>query len=494
LTPSASVMYLLPPICLLAGGFLIVLADLVVVKPERVVRVAWWLALIAILASGVTSFVVGRDDVTRIFAVLAYDPFTAYTWRLILAALALIALISEAYVRTMIKEPAFYYAGLLFFGFGALLLSASTNTIMLILAVDFVSIVGYVLTGYLHDDKRSTEGAIKYLIYGSAVSAVMAFGLSWLYGITGAADYELTAAGLAGEWVWLPSHSIEPVVLVPAITFVLAGFAFKIGSAPFHQWLPDAFEGAPTPVTAALAIIPKVSGFAALVRLTMVMLPETLTLGLWWRWPLIAFLAVMGMFLGNLIGLWQTNIKRLMAYSGIAQVGYALIAVAVGTEKSLASLMLYLTVYAMAELGAFAAISVMSATSGSDDLTEYRGLYHRAPILATALILSVLSLFGVPGTGGFVSKVWLFTAALEADRGWLIVVAAINSVISVAYYWRIIQATFVHSDHGLAKVKVPATTWTVIAVTVAAVLLLGIFPNTVLRWAQAAVHGFFVSG
>ncbi len=303
MTPSASVMYLLPPICLLAGGFLIVLADLVVVKPERVVRVAWWLALIAILASGVTSFVVGRDDVTRIFAVLAYDPFTAYTWRLILATLALIALISEAYVRVAVKEPAFYYAGLLFFGFGALMLTASTNTIMLILAVDFVSIVGYVLTGYLHDDKRSTEGAIKYLIYGSAVSAVMAFGLSWLYGITGAADYASTARA-CGEWVWLPSYH-RARSSGPGDHVCAGRLAFKIGSAPFHQWLPDAFEGAPTPVTAALAIIPKVSGFAALVRLTMVMLPETLTLGLWWRWPLIAFLAVMGMFLGNLIGLWQ---------------------------------------------------------------------------------------------------------------------------------------------------------------------------------------------
>lgn len=487
-------MYLLPPICLLAGSLLIMLADLVVVRPERVVRIAWWLALAAILASGATSFIPGRDDVTRVLAVLAYDPFTAYTWRLVLAALALIALISEAYVRVAVKEPGFYYAGLLLFGFGALVLTASTNTIMLILAVDFVSIVGYVLTGYLHDSKRSTEGAIKYLIYGSAVSAVMAFGLSWLYGVTGAADYEMTAAGLAGKWVWLPSHPIEPAVLVPAITFVLAGFAFKIGSAPFHQWLPDAFEGAPTPVTAALAIIPKVSGFAALVRLTMLMLPETLTLGQWWRWPLVAFLAVAGMFLGNLIGLWQTNIKRLMAYSGIAQVGYALIAVAVGTEKSLASLMLYLTVYTMAELGAFAAITVMSVSSGSDDLTEYRGLYHRAPILASALILSVLSLFGMPGTGGFIGKVWLFTAALEAGRGWLIVIAAINSVISVAYYWRIIQATFVHSDHGLATVRVPVTTWAVIVVSVVAVLLLGIYPNIVLRWAQAAVHGFFVTG
>lgn len=487
-------MYLLPPICLLAGGILIMLADLIVVRPERVVRVVWWLALISILAGGATSFVVGRDDVTRIFSVLAYDPFTAYTWRLILVTLALIVLISEAYVRVAVKEPAFYYASLLFLGLGALMLSACSNTIMLILAVDFVSIVGYVLTGYLHNDKRSTEAAIKYLIYGSAVSAVMAFGLSWLYGITGAADYEAIAVGLAGEWVWLPSRSIEPVVLVPVITFVLAGFAFKIGAAPFHQWLPDAFEGAPTPVTAALAIIPKVSGFAALVRLTMVMLPETLTLGLWWRWPLMAFLTVMGMFLGNLIGLWQRNMKRLMAYSGIAQVGYALIAVAVGTEKSLASLMLYLTAYALAELGAFAAITIVSASSGTDDLSEYRGLYHRAPILATALILSVLSLFGMPGTGGFMSKVWLFTAALEAGRGWLIVIAAINSVISLAYYWRIIQATFVHSDHGLAKIRVPATTWTVIAITVVTVVLLGIFPNTALLWAQAAVHGFFASG
>ncbi len=494
MTPAASIPYLLPPLCLLVGSVLIMLVDLVLLRPDAVRRATWWIAVLAVLASGVTSFLVGRDDVVRVLAVLEYDPFTAYMWRLLLAVLMLIVFISEAYVKHEVGEPGFFYAALLLFGFGALVLAASTNTIMLILGVDFLSIVGYVLTGFLHDNKRSTEGAIKYLIYGSAVSAIMAFGLSWLYGITGTADYAQTARGLAGEWAWSPAHPIQSTALVPVITFVLAGFAFKIGSAPFHQWLPDAFEGAPTPVTAALAIIPKVSGFAALVRLTMVMLPEHLALGAWWRWPLVAFLAVIGMFLGNLIGLWQTNVKRLMAYSGIAQVGYALIAVAVATELSLTALLLYLTVYAMAELAAFAAITVVSTQTKSDTLADYRGLYHTAPALAVVMIISVLSLFGMPGTGGFIGKLWLFTAALEAHREWLIVIAAINSVISVAYYWKIIQTTYMHSDHRLPKLRVPLTAWVVVVVALFTVLLLGIYPNLVLRWAEAAVHGFFVTG
>jgi NADH-quinone oxidoreductase subunit N len=488
------IAYLLAPLCLLVGSVLILMADATLPKRESGSPLSWWLALLFVLVSGASSFVVGRDDATQVFAVLAYDPFTAYVWRLLLATLGLVVLISQAYISHNVKEAGFFYAALLLFGFGALVLTACTNTIMLILAVDFLSIVGYVLTGYLHDDKRSTEAALKYLIYGSAVSAVMAFGLSWLYGITGTADYELTARGLAGEWVWAASRTVEPLALIPMVTFVLAGFAFKIGSAPFHQWLPDAFEGAPTPVTASLAIIPKVAGFAALVRLTLVMLPETLTLGVWWRWPLVAFLSVMGMFLGNLIGIWQTNVKRLMAYSGIAQVGYALIAVAVATERSLTALLLYLTVYAIAEMGAFAAITVMSTHARSDDLADYRGLHHRAPILAAAMIISILSLFGMPGTGGFIGKLWLFTAALDAGRGWLIVIAAVNSIISVAYYWKVIQATFVHSDPEQGRIRVPNATMVAVTIAVFTVLALGVYPNVVLRWAEAAVHGFFQAG
>jgi NADH-quinone oxidoreductase subunit N len=196
------------------------------------------------------------------------------------------------------------------------------------------------------------------------------------------------------------------------------------------------------------------------------------------------------MFVGNLIGLWQTNIKRLMAYSGIAQVGYALIGVATSSERGLSGLLLYLTAYSLAELGAFAAITVMSDRIGMETIEDYRGLYHRAPALSAILLISVLSLFGMPGTGGFMGKLWLLTSAVEDGRIGLLVVAAINSVLSLAYYWKIIRTTFIHTDLGLQSVSVPLASYVVLGISVAGILLIGVYPNMVLSWAEAAIQVF----
>lgn len=485
----ASFPYLLPAVVLLGGALIVLVLD-VLVDPERIARVVWPITLLSVIGAVATGFLLASDGPVRVLAVLTYDAFTAYLWRLILLALIMVVLLSESYIRNHSREPGLYYACLLFFGLGALVLAASSNLIMLLLAVDFLSLVGYVLTGYLHYDKRSTEAAIKYLVYGSAVSAVMAYGLSWLYGLSGTTDYTPTAEVLTGGLAWSTSANVQPITLVPVLIFILAGFSFKIGSAPFHQWLPDAFEGAPSPVSAALAIVPKLAGFAALVRFTMVMFPRGTTLGGLWRWPLVAFLAVGAMLVGNLIGLWQTNIKRLMAYSGIAQVGYALIGVATASDRGLSGLLLYLTAYTLAEIGAFAAITVMSDRVGLETVEDYRGLYHRAPALSAVLLISVLSLFGMPGTGGFMGKLWLFTSAVEAGRIGLLVIAALNSVISLAYYWKIIRMTFIHTDHGLEPVSVPWSSYIVLGVSVVGILVVGIYPNMVLAWAEVAIQAF----
>lgn len=481
--------YLVPTVILLGGALLVLLLDLII-RRERIARWVWLVGLISVTAAALSSLAMDGHTPVRVMAVLTYDSFTAYMWRLILFALLLVVILSESYIRNQSREPGLYYACLLLFGLGALVLASSSNLVMLILAVDFLSLVGYVLTGFLHYDKRSTEAAIKYLIYGSAVSAVMAYGLSWLYGLTGTADYGPTAEVLASGTLWQTGVEIPPLTLVPVLIFVLAGFSFKIGSAPFHQWLPDAFEGAPAPVAAALAIVPKLAGFAALVRATMVLFPSGTTLGGMWRWPLIAFLAIGAMFVGNLTGLRQTNMKRLMAYSGIAQVGYALIGVATGSERGLSGLLLYLTAYTIAEIGAFAAITVMSDRVGLEEIEDYRGLYHRAPALSLVLLISVLSLFGMPGTGGFMGKLWLLTSALEGGRLSLLVIAALNSVLSLAYYWKVIRTTFIHSDVGLEPISVPLLSQVVLGLSIVGVVAIGVYPNLVLRWAESAIQVF----
>jgi NADH-quinone oxidoreductase subunit N len=470
---------------------MILILDLVMRKDrERAAAYAAALALVGVIAAFALCLVKEGPE-AQVLSVLMCDAFTTFFWRLILVSLALTILLSASYIQHRTPEPALFYASLMFFGLGALLLSATVNTVMFLLAVDFLSLVAYTLTGFGHYDKRSTEAAIKYLIYGSAVSAMMAYALSWLYGVTRTTDFAMTAQALAGNWAWSPAEVVEPRVLLPVLIFLLAGLAFKVGTAPFHQWAPDAFEGAPTPVTAALAVIPKIAGFAAMVRFTMVMFPASSDLGQVWRWPLMGFLAIAAMFVGNLSGLWQSNIKRFMAYSGIAQVGYGLLGVAVASQESLRAVLVYLTTYAFAEIGAFAAIAVVSEREGLDEIVDYRGLYRRAPALAAALILTLLSLFGMPGTAGFMSKLLLFSSMLDWEHAWLLILAAINTVISMAYYWKVMRAAFIQSDQGLAPIELPRASAVVLVITVGGVLALGVFPNFLLDWVEPAVQVFF---
>lgn len=506
-----SLRYLLPMLVLASTAILVLLLDMMPlgevesdalrIRKARRAYVFWWLAVCGTLISIVTVLLLGfqtsqmgGDDTTthRVLAVMVFDPLASYTWLLLNGALLLLLGLGRSYVDHRIAEPGLFYATLLLFGAAALLLATATNTIMLLLTVDFLSLLGYALTGFLHDDKRSTEGAIKYLIYGSAISAVMALGLAWLYGITGSTDYDQISRALAqGLWPWPTNRHIDPVILTPVFVFILAGFAFKLGVAPFHQWVPDAFEGAPTPATAALAILPKVAGFAALMRLTVAMLPAGSDLASIWRNPLILTLSFAAMLIGNLAGLWQDNIKRLMAYSGIAQAGYALGGAVLGTQEGFSALLIYLTAYTVTELAVFAAITVVSDKFGLDEIDDYRGIYRRAPLLAAALLIGLLSLFGMPGTAGFMAKLWLFSAALSAHQLWWLLLAAINSVISMAYYWRVIRVVMMHTDEGLGSLTIPWASWVTLLLACLAVLSMGIFPSGLIRWAYAAVAALF---
>jgi NADH-quinone oxidoreductase subunit N len=482
--------YISPGLILLAAALANLLLDLVL-SDEGAARWSSIVASAAAAASFVLVLVLGNRE-TRIASVLQYDAFTGYTWALIAGSLCLISVLSISYIRRQSQEVALFYAMLMFFGIAAYLLVASVNTIMLLLALDFLSIVSYVLTGFLHYDQRSTEAALKYLIYGAAVSALMAYGLAWMYGLTGTTDYAATSQALSGGIrAWTSSIILPNRPLLPVLVFVLGGLAFKVAAAPFHHWAPDAYEGAPAPVTAALAIIPKVAGLAAIVRITYTMLPETMALGAVWRWPLMTFLAVAALFFGNLAGLWQSNIKRLMAYSGIAQIGYALIGVAIASELGLRALLLYMSAYVFAEIGVFGAITVVSGQTGLDEIVDYRSLHRRAPALAFILIISLLSLGGVPGTGGFMGKLLIFSAVLEEEEIGLLVVAGLSTVVSLAYYWKIIRAAFLHSDHALQPVHMPRTALVVSIIAAAGVFIVGIYPNALMAWIAPAVHVFF---
>ncbi len=483
LTLGETLWLLSPELVLLVMGLLILLLDAINPHSER----KGWLPYVA-LAGLAGSFVAtitlwGWD--TQVLSVLSCDTFALMVKMIALAAMGIVILASDVYMQANSRYRGEFYALLLFVTLAICLLGAATNLVMIFLTFDFISITSYILTGYLRDDRRSSEAALKYFLYGAAVSAVMLYGLSWFYGLTGSTDLVGIAAALTGA-----ETALRPIFF-PALVMVLAGFAFKIGAVPFHQWAPDAYEGAPTPVTAFLSVGPKIGGFAIILRVMLTTLPLSLEhLGVDWRMLLMA-ISVLTMTVGNLVALWQTNIKRLLAYSSIAHAGYMLIGVVAASLYGTTAVLLYLVAYALTNLGAFTAVIAFSNRTGSDEIEDYAGLSKRSPALAMILLICLLSLGGIPPTAGFIGKLWLFSAALKGGLLGLAAVGVLNSVISLAYYWKIIRAMYLTPAQTEERVALSPALAVGLGVTVTGVFIVGMFPAPLLNLLQAAAQTFF---
>ncbi|RLC99689.1 MAG: NADH-quinone oxidoreductase subunit N [Chloroflexi bacterium] len=482
LTLGQTIGLLSPELLLLLAGLVILGLDAISPRKEE----KPWLPRVALigLAAALVATIMLWGYNTRVLSVLSCDPFALMVKMVALVAMGIVILASDAYIRARSRYPGEFYALLIFATLAICLLGGATNLIMVYVAFEFLSITSYILTGFLRDDKRSTEAAIKYFLYGAGVSAVMLYGISWFYGLTGTTDLVGIAEALTG--------TLRPVVL-PALVFVAAGFAFKIGAVPFHQWAPDAYEGAPTPVTAFLSVCPKIAGFALIVRVLLTALPPSglEILGGDWRALLMAISAITMTF-GNLVAMWQTNIKRLLAYSSIAQAGYILIGVVAASPRGVTAVLLYLSAYAVTNLGAFAVVIAFSNQTGSDEIEDYAGLHKRAPGLAMILLICLLSLAGIPLTAGFIGKLWLFSAALKEGLLWLAVVGVINSVISISYYWKIIRAIYLTPAETEERIDTSPALAIALGVAVTGVFIVGIFPSLILNLLQTAAQIFFV--
>jgi NADH-quinone oxidoreductase subunit N len=367
-----------------------------------------------------------------------------------------------------------YYFLLLGAAIGIFFMVSTNNLLLLMLGLELLSLASYSLAGFHKGDKRSGEAALKYIVFGGLSAGVMLYGISLLYGLTGTIDLgemgrgsaDGTAVGLAAQF------ARSPVPVAIAVVLVLAGFAYKVSVVPFHFWTPDVYEGAPTPVTTFLAVASKAAGFAALLRfLGALFLVEGVEaavaayagrIGL-----LLALLSAVTMTLGNLSALRQTNLKRLLAYSSIAHAGYALMGVAVMSEQGFSAAIFYLAAYYFMNLGAFGFLLYFEGVTGSEEIDSLKGLGWRYPLASWAMVVMLVSLTGLPPTVGFYGKLLLFYEGVEAGYGWLVVVAALNSVLSLFYYFRVAKALFLAS----AEEK-PALAQPVLAGIIA---LLGLF-------------------
>ncbi len=369
-----------------------------------------------------------------------------------------------------------FFVVLVVFVLALCLMASSGDLIVFYLSFELSSLCGYLLACWLQGDPKSTEAGLKYFIFGAAASGVMLYGLSLLYGITGT----LTLGGIA-EGLQTGCGYLGPA----AAGLVLAGLGYKIAMVPFHWWVPDVYEGAPTPVTAFLSVGPKLAGFALLLR---VLQPLAATSP--YVWPVaLGVLAVITMFAGNLLAIRQQNIKRMLAYSSIAHAGYLLIGVTVATRDpfGLKAVAVYAVAYLFMNLGAFAVALHVEHETGSSEIAAFAGLARRLPGVALAMVVLLLSLVGIPPTVGFVGKLMLFGAALKTPGFmWLAVAGALNSIISVYYYMNVAREMYFGGIVEAPERAAPRTVGVVVLVAVAGVLLLGLLPQQLLSLAEVS--------
>ena len=471
---AADFYYILPEI-VVTGGALVVLLLSVVTPRRDDVLLGVSLATVAAALYWVAAF--AGLDVTASKGLLAIDGFAAFFKIVALASAALTMLMSAPYLRVEGLRAGEYYFLILCATLGMMFMASGMDLITLFIGLETMAVSFYVLAGYLKPNPRSNEAAVKYFLLGAFSLGVLLYGMSILYGVTGTTSLEGTAAALADQ-------ESSPL-LVLAVVLVGAGMGFKIAAVPFHMWAPDVYEGAPTPVTAFLSVGSKAASFAMLIRIFHEGLPS---LGAEWT-ALFWGLAVVTMTVGNIAALTQSNIKRMLAYSSIAHAGYLLMGVVAGTQRGVAAMLVYVGVYLFMQLGAFAVVAAMRRSDVvGDELKDLAGLSRRSPMMAFAMLFFMLSLGGIPPTAGFMGKVWLFGAAIDAGFIWLAVIAVANSAVSLYYYLRVVVFMWINDETAPAAsplVLGPAMT-AALAIAVVGTVLFGLYPQFLFASAEAA--------
>jgi NADH-quinone oxidoreductase subunit N len=353
----------------------------------------------------------------------------------------------------------------------------------------------YVLSGYTREAQDSSEASLKYVIYGAFSSGLMLYGISMIYGLTGSLDIYAINTLLAS------AHVNEFALLIAGV-FVIAGFGYKISAVPFHFWTPDVYEGSPITITAFLSVASKAAGFAMMIRFFKVTFIDTSAVGLppgvWatlksFDWvAVIAAISVLTMTLGNLVAVWQNNLKRMLAYSSIAHAGYMMMGIVVLSNEGLSAILIYFVVYLFMNLGAFYIVMLIANKTGSEDIEDYKGIGAKSPFIMVALAIFLVSLTGLPPTAGFIGKLYLFAALLNSGWVWLAVVGAINSVISLYYYARVFRNMYLRSDerHTNTTLDFSYSQKLVVMVLLVPILLFGLYFPPLVQLAQASLRIF----
>ena len=473
--PPISLAVLAPTLIVMGAGCLVLLLDLLPPRASKVHLAT--VALLGVVAALLTSLAAwgGRGRGFRDMVIL--DNYALFFHVVICYGAALIVLLSIDYLRRNGVESGEYYALVLFSTSGMLLLTSASDLIVVFLAIELMSLSLYVLSGLFKRRRQAGEASMKYFLLGAFASAFLLYGIALLYGATGTTSIDRIAAAAAA--------APHDTLLIAGLGLLLVGFGFKISSAPFHMWAPDVYEGAPTSVTALIATGSKAAVFAVLVRL---LLSGVRAVQADWT-AVLWVLAALTMTLGNVVAIAQSNLKRMLAYSSIAHVGYMLVGLAAGGAAGAGAVLFYLLAYTFTTAGTFGVITLcVRAGEEAVDVRDYAGLGRRHPVLAFALALLLLSLVGIPPLAGFVGKFYLFGAAVRAGFVWLAVLGVLNSAIAAYYYLRVIVTMYMQEpDEQSASVAPSFAGGLALTIAVIGVVLLGLMPAPFVDLAQVAV-------
>jgi NADH-quinone oxidoreductase subunit N len=483
-----SLAYFTPELALIAAVLLIIGWDLAVKGPAKLPGIlAIGLTALAISA-GVSAYSLVRDLAPQnlFHGLLAFDRFSNL-FRLVFAfvtgAIMIFSIPSDDPTEKVRRDPGEFFCLLVVLTLGMNLMAESRHLLMIYLSLEIVSVISFVMAGFKINDGKSSEAALKYVIFGGVASGIMLYGMSWIFGLT----QSLYLGEIAGRIATLSAAEGKvPEVVFIGTVCMMAGFGYKISAAPFHMWTPDVYEGAPTAVTAFLSVGPKAAGFAVLVRFFADALGaqdttlQAAKVAVESPWPVIAgCLAMATMTIGNLSALGQNNVKRMLAYSSVAHAGYMLLGFCIFNEAGVAAIVFYVVTYCFMNLGAFLVVMAVAERAGGDEtISAFRGLGRRAPIVAAVMAIFMVSLAGLPPMAGFIGKFYIFSALLRAGGTWnwvLAVVGVLNSVISLFYYARVLRAMYLEKGETTEPTTVRGLFGTTSVLLAVPTLILGIY-------------------
>jgi NADH-quinone oxidoreductase subunit N len=485
-----SLQYIKPEIVISVVIVLIVTVDLIMGRNKFLLP---WISVIGLAATAyyvIEQFGLNGYAFPQEKGMVTADPFGAFFKIIVVLSSVIIVFfsITSKEIKEAFERHGEYYT--LIFGMilGMFFMISASDLILIYLSLELVSLSSYILAGFTKHSLRNSEASLKYVIYGSTASGIMLFGISILYGMTGT-----TNLYMLNDFFQNPAFGGFAFYL--ACILIFTGIGFKISAAPFHFWTPDVYEGAPIAFTAYLSIASKAAGFALLIRFIKVTFIESVDSSGYWSlvnlidWKsFIILISILTMTLGNFAALWQSNMKRLLAYSSIAHAGYLLLGLAVLSEQGLLAIFIYFAVYAFMNLGAFFIVMLIANKIGSEELDDYKGLGYSMPLLGVSLTIFLISLTGIPPTAGFIAKLYLFIALVDANMIAVAIIALLNTVVSLYYYVKVLKNLYlVKSEKPLPAITVSPANFVVLMILLIPILVFGVYFTPLVDFAKNSI-------